>query len=357
MVEKEEKMSCSRNYGIDFLRLIFMFMICTLHVLGQGGVLNLCAFGTINHRMYWLIEVVSYCAVDGFAFITGYTASDKTQDYSKFINMWFQVFFYSFIISVLATVIGIDGGWNIKSIIMRLLPVTFNQYWYFTAYFALFFFRPILNKYLFNAPKEDCKKIFIFLFVLFSLMGTLKDPFKAQDGFSSIWIIVVYCMGGLAKQIKLFEQKRTFTLLILWLCANLFSWILWVGLGIDILVNYLSPTIFVSGMILVVIFSRVSFNGDIIRKLSPLAFGVYLFQMNPVIWNGVFKDAFKFIYQKPLAVGVGLVFAYSGLIFVIGLVVEYVRARFARIIGIEKLSQRITNAIEKNIIKLFIFLE
>ena len=32
--------SSNRNYGIDALRLLLMFMVCILHTMGQGGVLG-----------------------------------------------------------------------------------------------------------------------------------------------------------------------------------------------------------------------------------------------------------------------------------------------------------------------------
>ncbi|MEE0059890.1 MAG: hypothetical protein UE295_03585, partial [Acutalibacteraceae bacterium] len=238
----------TRNYGIDLLRLVFMFMICVIHVIGQGGVLSSSAEGTAHYSVYWLIEVLVFCAADGFAFISGYTARNKPQKYSKIVNMWFQVLFYSFFLSVLVTLIGLDGSWTMKTIVVRLLPVTFNEFWYFTAYFALFFVAPILNEFLFKANESESKKMFIVLFVLFSIMGTLADPFKSQWGYSAIWLIVIYCLGVLAKRIKLFEQKKTITLVIMWLCLNLVSWALLIFSGIGVLVNYLSPTILLSSM-------------------------------------------------------------------------------------------------------------
>lgn len=44
-----------RNYGIDLLRLVLMYMVCILHTLGQGGVLNACnpSGGDIKFSGYW----------------------------------------------------------------------------------------------------------------------------------------------------------------------------------------------------------------------------------------------------------------------------------------------------------------
>ncbi len=54
-----------RNYGIDLLRLVLMYMVCMLHTLGQGGILGVCQAGTVEYKAFWFLEILSYCAVDG----------------------------------------------------------------------------------------------------------------------------------------------------------------------------------------------------------------------------------------------------------------------------------------------------
>ena len=96
--ENQKIADLGRNYGIDLLRLVLMFMVCMLHTLGQGGVLYASVDGTIGYKAYWFLEILSYCAVDGFAIVSGYVASNRPRKYEKLVNMWFQAFFYSFII-------------------------------------------------------------------------------------------------------------------------------------------------------------------------------------------------------------------------------------------------------------------
>lgn len=350
-------MHCNRNYGIDCLRMVFMFMVCILHVLGQGGVLDACTTDTMTYRVFWLIEVMAYCAVDGFAFISGYTAKNKAHDFSKIINMWFQVWFYSFVVSILLTLIGLDGNWSSKNIIMRFLPVTFGQYWYFTAYFALFFAIPILNSFLFNISETDSKRTFIILFTLFSIMGTVADPFKTNAGYSAVWLIVIYCMGVLAKNIKLFEQKKTILLVLFYLSLNFVTWILYTVCKIDRILSYLSPTVLLSGIVLVVLFSRLPLKGRLIRNLSPLAFGIYLFQLNSIIWKEVLYNAFVFIADQSVVVGLIHVFLYAFLIFIAGLIIEFIRNLLISLLGINRWSLQILNIANRVIKKLFVFLK
>lgn len=81
-----------RNYGIDLLRLVFMFMVCLYHTLGHGGILK-ASSGTEGYKAFWFFEIISCCAIDGFAVISGYTASVRSHKYFKIVDMWFQTFF------------------------------------------------------------------------------------------------------------------------------------------------------------------------------------------------------------------------------------------------------------------------
>ena len=97
-----------RNYRIDLYRIVLTFMICVLHTLKQGGLLYSCVRGTSYYALFWLLEVACYCAVDGYALISGYNAKKKELNYSKLIQMWFQVVFYSFVLTLIFKVIKIS---------------------------------------------------------------------------------------------------------------------------------------------------------------------------------------------------------------------------------------------------------
>ena len=340
-------MEKQRNYAIDLLRLVLMFMVCVLHTLGQGGVLDACAVGTLKYNVFWLIEVLAYCAVDAFALIAGYVASDKPQKYEKLVNMWFQVFFYSFVVSLVATFCGIGGELGIKELIKSALPVTFNRFWYVTAYFGLFFAIPLLNKFVFSIDKETAKKALVIMLVLFSVLGILGEPMRTYKGYSVLWLIVLYLIGAIANKIELFKNTKTSTLIILWSVCILVSWIALVVFGTQRLIRYVSPTILLTGVIMVILFSRMKLKGKIISKLSPLALGIYLFHSNKVLWRNVIKDAFVFIVDKNILVGILLVFGIATVIFLAGLIVEFVRSKLANWIKLDKLSKKIVTLCEK----------
>lgn len=50
----------SRNYGIDLLRIVCMYMICILHVNGQGGAMTHHLGMEASWKTVVLLEVISY---------------------------------------------------------------------------------------------------------------------------------------------------------------------------------------------------------------------------------------------------------------------------------------------------------
>ena len=56
-----------RNYGIDLLKIVSMFMVVILHILGHGGVLEHALDLSLNDTIAWFIEILCYPAVNIFA--------------------------------------------------------------------------------------------------------------------------------------------------------------------------------------------------------------------------------------------------------------------------------------------------
>ena len=271
---------------------------------------------------------------------------EGTSEYDKIVNMWFQAFFYSFILTGVLTVIGISDSWATDDMIKCIFPITFNKFWYFTDFFALFFAIPVLNKFLFSISEEVAKKALIIIFVLFSVLGIFNDSFRTAGGYSAIWLIVLYCIGVLAKRVKLFETRKNTTLIILWGLCIFITWLVHDRSGNMQLISYVSPTILLSGMIMVVLFSRLPIKCKFVSKVSPLAFGIYLFQLNQVVWHFMLKDAFVGVVEKPLYIGIPMAFGCASLIFFSGLFVEFIRTILAKICRINLLSKWIVEKLD-----------
>ena len=85
-------MKNGRNYGIDLIRIISMYMIVILHVLGQGGILWNLEKLSFRYNISWLLEIFCYCSVTCYALITGYVMNNGKFKYKKIINLWSGVY-------------------------------------------------------------------------------------------------------------------------------------------------------------------------------------------------------------------------------------------------------------------------
>ena len=61
-----------KNYGIEWLRILSMYMVAVLHTLGQGGILGSFKQGDLSFSIAWFLETAAFGAVDCFALISGY---------------------------------------------------------------------------------------------------------------------------------------------------------------------------------------------------------------------------------------------------------------------------------------------
>lgn len=127
-------------------------------------------------------------------------------------------------------------------------------------------------------------------------------------------------------------------------------------LDIQKFINYDSPTILICGIVLVILFSRIN-KYERIAKYSYLAFGIYLFQLNKIVWNSILKDAFISLIDYPIIISVILCIIFSFIIFIIGLLVEKIRCYLFKRIRIDNLSRRIFKILTDIINKIAVLFE
>ena len=85
----------TRYIGIECCRIIAMLMICNLHVLGIGGVLD--KVGNQKDIYYFLaniLEAFSYPAVNIFILISGYVGLYSQFSYKKMSKLVTNYFLY-----------------------------------------------------------------------------------------------------------------------------------------------------------------------------------------------------------------------------------------------------------------------
>ncbi len=342
----------TRNYGIDALKILSMFMVLVLHIFGHGGILDAAVDNSINYHVSWLMELGAMCAVDAFALITGYLMVNRKWKIGRIIELWLQVAFYSIGITLLYALIN-PSTFSWKFLIKSIFPVSFKLWWYFTAYFALFFIIPFLNKLLDVLSGRQTIVLCVVLVVLFSVVATFVpgDAFGLGGGYSFLWLAVLYIIGGAIKKYKIEEKvkKRWAALgylgcwILVWLSRIVIRFlttkILGYEFGSEMFNGYLSPLVLGMAVSLLLFFSNLKFpktvNG-ILKFVSPLSFSVYIIHQQQFVVNQFFVDKWAYLATGNVFALVGTVLLFAIIVFVVCIAIEFIRVQLFKWTRINK---------------------
>lgn len=298
----------NRNYGIDLLRMLSMFMVVTLHILGQGGLLAATEVLSPRYEAAWLLELAAYCAVNCFALISGYVGYGTKYRYASLLLLWLRVVYYSIIITVVFSVF-LPSATGFSSWIDALFPAVRFQYWYFTAYFCMYFFIPLVNKTVEQLSRKQNTYLVAALLLVFSVLQTVffANTFGTALGYSGLWLVILYTVGAFIRKYDLTEKLTIRQALLGYAGLVLVTWLSRAALELatnyiwgapslgDWLVQYTSPTIVGAAVCLLAVFARIKLSAGtkkLVAFLSPPAFSVYLIHAHPLLWEHVLKDLF-----------------------------------------------------------------
>ena len=350
-----------RNYGADLLKIVSMWMIPVLHVLGHGGILELAQPFTFRGGAAWLLEAAAFCAVNNYALISGYVGYGKRFRPSRLIYLYLQVLFYRLLITALFLLFRPEAV-TAEQVLNALIPVRFGH-WYFTAYFSLFFFIPFLNRVIQSFEKKACEWLMLALFFVLSLLPTLlqADTGYSSYGYSALWLGALYLGGAYLKKYDIPSRVTGKTALLLYVSGTGVTWLtgLAVGhvnylrlgypLGQNLLLQYISPTVLLCAVGLLLFFARLKVAGrwvTFIRFFAPLSFAVYLIHTEPLIWNNLFYRAFAGLIALPSYL---LIPAVLGTAFTIWLgcsLIDRLRLALFDLCHVGELSERLERMIE-----------
>ena len=300
-----------RNYGIDALRLLSAIMIVMLHVLSQGGILAASDNLTYRGEFMWWIQICCLSFVNVFALISGYVGLNSKHKLSNLLNLWLQVFLYT-IISKIVIFSFFEKSFSIVDFCKSFFPVISSENWYFTAYFVLFFFVPVLNELMEKVDVLTIRKCLLFSVFLFMILETLCsiEVFGLRTGYSVLWLVLMYIVGA---YIKKYDPLKH---LVAWHCVigffsctilTLLSKILielvtlhFIGApayGTKFLV-YTSPIMVLQAVFGVQLFSKLNIPKSlrkIVLRFAPMTFGVFIIHTTTAVYRHILYGAFSFV--------------------------------------------------------------
>lgn len=255
-----------RNISIDCYRVLCMFLITTIHIVGYSDLINHITSNAFNFYFIIFIKVLQVFSISGFTMISSYFLIEKTSTSKKIVSFIFQLIFYSIIIFLLSLVF-ISKNISAKIILKSFFPILCNHYWYPINYIFLLILIPGLNKAfkVFN-KKEQLSIIIVFAAIIsfFFHINPFFDPtvFVGHHTHSLIHFVLLYLISA---YIKLNGIKR----------PKIF------GYGM----------FFVSGLILYILFLIQNHGlGGIIDKYSFIK--VFLEKVNLLSYNSILSILF-----------------------------------------------------------------
>lgn len=342
-----------RNTGLDALRMVAMFFVAVLHVIGIGGIITGSALLSAQFLTAHFLQIAMLCAVNCYALISGYVGWDRKPRLSGLAMLWLKAVLVC--IAVTAVYAAFDPV-DLKTRISALIPVTTGQYWYLTAYVGLFVMQPVLNFAVKHMPERELGLTLTGILVLFCLLpiSPLTDAFYLHDGYSVLWLCVLYLLGGYCgktgilrrispgKWLGIYGFSVFFAfaprMLALWWKPELWA----MGYG-NILIEYTSPTIVACALALLAVFFRMELPGwceKIVRVLSPHTFGVYLFHAHPLMFR-LLEGRFSYLGSAGLPELVGTVLLAALVIYLAGTAADWLLTAMLKLLRVDRLLKKL----------------
>lgn len=207
-----------RVVSIELLRMLAMMMVVMLHYLGKGNLLSdVTQEMSLNGYLAWGMESLSIVAVNVYMLISGYFLVESGFKPARLVELICQVLFYTILVPVVLVSCGIISaeGFTIYHLLLNILPVQMNQYWFITAYVIMYLFSPILSTAAKSMKQEQLKFTIIALLLFFSVSKTILPVELAIDnrGNDCVWFLCVFLVAAYIRLygIPFFAGEKGFT--------------------------------------------------------------------------------------------------------------------------------------------------
>lgn len=183
-----------RNSNFELLRIIAMFFIVIGHFIGQTHSIDTLV-GT-NKVIAEFLAFLLKISVNIFLFIGCWFMVDKPFKSSKIIDLYLQLWQYTFSLTVLFILL----GFHISNfdIIRNVFPFSGKALWFVSTYLVLIALHPFLNK-LFSLKRDILKKLLIILSIVIVYISTIQKFFDSWLDCVS-WFVFVYLFIGYFKK-------------------------------------------------------------------------------------------------------------------------------------------------------------
>ncbi len=366
----ENSVHAGRMPSIDLFKTVSMLMVLTLHSLGSGGLFAGSVPGSGLYYLSMLLYAFCNIAVNCFALTTGFLNTGKRIKIKNILNLYLQVLFYSLAFFAVSCIAG-DSELTLENLLPYAFPVINKVYWYFTCYFLTFAFMPLLNIILEHTEKRFLFIILAVIALLFGVVGhlapyiSLHDIFSLNNGFSPLWLIYLYLVGGAIRKYRIVREKREggracLIYILLYIISTLFS--IASGCLRETLEKvYPSPPLvyeynfifnMLSAVFLLMFFLNLRIKANRVTSFfAKTSFGVYLIHEHPYVRKVLIEDALiPLLEPHPLVAMLG-VLAFVLTVYLLCTVVEALRQLIFSLLWVNRLTALVDGKVARLLTK------
>ena len=342
-----ENIAKKRNANIEWLRILAMFMVVTLHALGKADLLGaMSGSGKATSYLAWLIEAFAIVAVNLYVLISGYVLTGSKFRTGRFTELLCEILFYSVGGFLIFTVTGIGDKTvtGTYSALQCIFPVHMDTFWFMTSYVVMYLLLPVLNLAVKHMTRKQHGAVVILLGIYECVVKSILPVVLEVDdnGYSVMWFVFLFLTAAYVKLYGLWFIKKPSQGMAMYLINVLLIFIEQVAIdyvmvnlghlelisGISYDYNHLFTFMASLGLFMwgIKLPEKEGVWANIGIHLAPMALGVYLLHEHIMIryewqkWLGVTELGERSV---PGFIG-GLLLAVL-IVYAVGTVVDYVR--------------------------------
>lgn len=359
-----------REYWIDCVKIFAAFLVILTHLFSFGGIIEIIDNASLKGFLLNILRSVSLCSVNLFGFCTGYLCVGKKTKYSKLLQFWIQIVFLSVSVLVINSLITRSISEAKPYLISSFLPLTYNNYWFFSVYIALSLFSDFYNKLIDNMSKKEFMLLISLSFVLFVLLFSIsaRDSLYVFGGYSLLWLTVCYFFGAYIKKYSVSQKVKMSTIVILGILMllaypvfcfvyQIHPFTIFGGDTKTFIYKYNSVNVFIASLMIFLAFSRIKVKNSVMKKIlvefSSASLAVYIIHMTSVFKNKFIVQKFSWIVALSPAKSVLAVLLVTLVIFIALSVFSIFQIKFFKLIKINKLCDNIELFVRKKISKIY----
>lgn len=304
-----------RQSNIDLLRIMAMLFIVAHHFVLYAFDITTLGF-TFNSWVLHLMIMGGKLGVNIMMLLAGYFYEKSlTSKPIKIVSTYSQIWTYSvgtLIVLALLGVVALD----FNSVMISIMPVTFEHWWFGSAYIIFLFLQPYITKGLVALSEKEHKNLCLIITFFWIVIPRIFDQVLFLTDLA--WIICVYILGVYLKRSKFYEARNwkhysiiSLVICFINLCLGMFG-------IIPIYYGMCKPLMVILAITLVTAFSNMSIKENkVISFFASANLGVYLihdsFYTRKVLWTEFFRvqdfvnSPYLVLYAIGIVVGVYVV--------------------------------------------------